>query len=126
VPPASIPDWLALVGDSADGYPGLPGWGPRSAATVLARYGHLEQIPRRAAEWDVSVRGAERLATTLAEHQDRALLFRELAMLRADVPIGTDVDALRWTGPRAEFEAWAARLAAPSLLERAVQLALTR
>jgi 5'-3' exonuclease len=126
VPPASIPDWLALVGDSADGFPGLPGWGPRSAATVLARYRHLEDIPRRAADWDVSVRGAERLATTLAEHAERALLFRELATLRVDVPLGTDVDALRWTGPRAEFEAWAARLAAPSLLERAARLALTR
>ena len=126
VPPASIPDWLALVGDSADGYPGLPGWGPRSAATVLARYRHLEHIPRRATEWDVSVRGAERLASTLAEHSERAHLFRELARLRADVPIGTDVDALRWTGPRPEFEAWAARLAAPSLHERAVRLAGTR
>jgi len=126
VPPTSIPDWLALVGDSADGYPGLPGWGPRSAATVLARYRHLEHIPRRAAEWDVPVRGAERLATTLAEQTERAFLFRELATLRADAPLGTDVDALRWTGPRTEFEAWAARLAAPSLLERAARLAVTR
>jgi 5'-3' exonuclease len=126
VPPASIPDWLALVGDSADGYPGLPGWGPRSAATVLARYRHLEHVPRRAADWDVSVRGAERLATTLAENAERALLFRELATLRADVPLGTDVDALRWTGPAAEFEAWAARLAAPSLLERAARLGAAR
>jgi 5'-3' exonuclease len=126
VPPSSIPDWLALVGDSADGYPGLPGWGARSAAIVLARYQHLEHIPRRAAEWDVSVRGAERLATTLAEQAERALLFRELAMLRGDVPLGTDVDALRWSGPRADFTAWAERLAAPSLLDRATRLALTR
>src|SRR5258706_12091254 len=90
VPPASIPDWLSLVGDSADGYPGLPGWGTRSAATVLARYHHLEHIPKLAAEWDVSVRGALRLATTLAEQRERALLFRELATLRTDVPLGVD------------------------------------
>ena len=82
VSPESIPDWLALVGDSADGYPGLPGWGKTSAATVLARYLHLERIPMRADEWDVSVRGAARLAATLAEQRDRALLFRELATLR--------------------------------------------
>ncbi|MGH7311362.1 MAG: 5'-3' exonuclease, partial [Candidatus Rokuibacteriota bacterium] len=100
VPPASIPDWLALVGDSVDGYPGLPGWGPRSAATVLARYEHLEHIPRQAAAWDVSVRGAPRLAATLGEQRERALLFRELATLRADAPIAADVNALRWTGPR--------------------------
>jgi 5'-3' exonuclease len=123
VSPASIPDWLALVGDSADGYPGLPGWGARSAATVLARYAHLEQIPPRAAEWQVSVRGADRLAATLTEQRDRALLFRELATLRGDAPIGVDVDALRWRGPRAEFAAWVARLADPSLQERVYRLA---
>src|SRR6059036_2824819 len=95
VPPTSIPDWLALVGDSADGYPGLPGWGEKSAATVLARYRHLEHIPKVAAEWDVPVRGAKRLATTLTERRERAVLFRELATLRADAPIGADVDALR-------------------------------
>ncbi|HET7341738.1 MAG TPA: 5'-3' exonuclease H3TH domain-containing protein, partial [Methylomirabilota bacterium] len=81
VPPVSIPDWLALVGDSADGYPGLPGWGARSAAAVLARYGHLERVPKTALEWDVAVRGALRLASTLAEQRERALLFRELATL---------------------------------------------
>ena len=126
VAPASIPDWLALVGDSADGYPGLPGWGARSAATVLARYRHLEHIPKPATEWDVSVRGALRLATTLAEQRERALLFRELATLRTDAPIGVDVDALRWTGPRAEFAAWSARLGTPALHERAVALAAAR
>jgi 5'-3' exonuclease len=126
VPPASIPDWLALVGDSADGYPGLPGWGPRSAATVLARYRHLEHIPQLATQWDVSVRGSQRLALTLTEHGERALLFRELATLRADAPLGSDVDALRWTGPRADFEAWSTRLGAPSLFERASRLASAR
>ena len=126
VPPASIPDWLALVGDSADGYPGLPGWGARSAATVLARYHHLERIPRLAAEWDVSVRGSRRLATTLTEQRERALLFRELATLRADAPIGAGVDALRWTGPRADFAAWSERLGTPALHERASRLAAAR
>ena len=124
--PASIPDWLALVGDSADGFPGLPGWGAASAAAVLARYGHLERIPEQAAEWDVPVRGAARLAATLAEQRERARLFRMLATLRADAPIGVDVDALRWTGPRAGFAAWAERLGTPALHERAARLAAAR
>jgi 5'-3' exonuclease len=130
VPPASIPDWLALVGDSADGFPGLPGWGATSAATVLARYGHLEQIPERAADWDMAVRGAvrgaPRLAATLAEQGERARLFRTLATLRADAPIGTGVDGLRWVGPHPGFAAWAGRLGAPALHERATSLAATR
>src|SRR3989442_5026619 len=126
VPPTSIPDWLSLVGDSADGYPGLPGWGEKSAATVLARYQRLEQIPKLATEWDVSVRGAMRLATTLTEQWERALLFRELATLRADAPVAADVDALRWTGPRSDFAAWAARLGTPTLPERAPSLAAAR
>jgi 5'-3' exonuclease len=126
VAPASIPDWLALVGDSADGFPGLPGWGAKSAATVLARYPHLEQIPRRAEQWDVPMRGTVRLATTLIEQWERALLFRRLATLRADAPIGADVNALRWTGPRADFAEWAERLGAPLLRERAAKLADAR
>jgi 5'-3' exonuclease len=126
VPPASIPDWLALVGDSADGYPGLPGWGAVSAATILACYRHLEHVPRLAAEWAVSVRGALRLATTLAEQRERALLFRELATLRTDAPIGADVDALRWTGPRPDFAVWAERLGSPALYERAVTAVSSR
>ncbi len=126
VPPTSIPDWLALVGDSADGYPGLPGWGEKSAAAVLARYQHLEHIPKLATEWDVSVRGAARLAATLTEQRARALLFRELATLRSDAPIGADVDALRWTGPRADFTAWSERLGTTVLHERASTLAAAR
>jgi 5'-3' exonuclease len=126
VPPASIPDWLALVGDAADGFPGLPGWGAASAAVVLARYGHLERIPERAAEWDVAVRGAARLAATLVEQRERARLFRTLATLRVDAPIGVDVDGLRWRGPRPDFAAWAARLGTPALHERAARLAATR
>jgi len=126
VAPESIPDWLALVGDKADGFPGLPGWGARSAATVLARYRHLEDIPKQTAQWDVAMRGTERLAATLAEQWERALLFRRLATLRADAPIGVDVDALRWKGPRAEFADWARRFGAPALHERAVKLASER
>jgi 5'-3' exonuclease len=126
VPPASIPDWLALVGDAADGYPGLPGWGAASAAAVLARYGHLEQIPATAAGWDVPVRGAARLGATLVEQRERARLFRTLATLRPDAPIGVDVDGLRWSGPRPDFAAWAGRLGTPALHERAARLAATR
>jgi 5'-3' exonuclease len=126
VPPASIPDWLALVGDSADGYPGLPGWGARSAATVLARYQHIEHVPKLATEWDVAVRGAERLAATLTVQRDRALLFRTLATLREDAPVDADVDALRWMGPHAEFAAWSERLGRPALQERATLLADAR
>jgi 5'-3' exonuclease len=124
--PASIPDWLALVGDSADGYPGLPGWGAKSASAVLARYERLERIPARAAEWDVSLRGAEKLAAVLTEQRERAELFRTLARLRVDAPIGVDVDGLRWLGPRADFAAWSTRLGAPALHERATALAATR
>jgi 5'-3' exonuclease len=126
VGPASIPDWLALVGDSADGYPGVPGWGRASAAAVLARYGHLEAIPERATDWDVAVRGAARLAAALAAERDRARLFRTLATLRADAPIRADVDALEWAGPRAGFADWAERLGAPVLQERAARLAAAR
>jgi 5'-3' exonuclease len=126
VGPASIPDWLALVGDAADGYPGLPGWGAASAGAVLARYERLEAIPESAAAWEVSVRGAARLAATLAEQRERALLFRTLATLRVDAPIGAGVDGLSWRGPRPELGAWAARLGAPALQERAVRLAAAR
>ncbi|HEX5465572.1 MAG TPA: 5'-3' exonuclease H3TH domain-containing protein [Candidatus Limnocylindrales bacterium] len=119
VDPASIPDYLALVGDSADGFPGLPGWGAKSAAAVLARYGHLEAIPERASAWDVAVRGAPSLAQALREGRELAFLFRELALLRADAPVGETLDELRWRGvPRAPFEALAAELGAPHLLSR--------
>ena len=98
VSPASIPDWLALVGDAADGYPGLPGWGAKSAATVLARWTHLEAIPSDPARWEVSPRGAERLAVTLSDHGEEALLFRRLATLRRDVPLTQTLEDLRWRG----------------------------
>jgi len=110
VPPSSIPDWLALVGDAADGYPGLPGWGAKSAAAVLARYRSLEAIPREAAAWQVAggLRNAAGLAATLAEQWDAALLYRELARLRTDAPIPeTDPDELRWRGtPRERWHAF--------------------
>jgi 5'-3' exonuclease len=120
VRPASIPDYLALVGDSADGYPGLPGWGSRSAAAVLARYPHLEAIPDSVSAWDLSLRGGASLARTLKERRAEALLYRELATLRADAPIPQqDPDELRWRGvDQPAFEALAAQLRAPRLLER--------
>ena len=110
VPPASIPDYLALVGDTADGYPGLPGWGARSAAKVLARWGHLDVIPDDPRTWDVDVRGAGALAATLKAQRAEALLFRELATLRLDVPVFASVDELRWQGPTVEVDALRDRL----------------
>jgi 5'-3' exonuclease len=110
VMPASIPDYLALVGDDADGYPGLPGWGAKSAAAVLARFTQLEHIPADYREWHVNASSPARLADTLARDRDLAFLFRTLATLRTDVPVFTDVDELRWTGPRPEFAAIARRL----------------
>ncbi len=102
VPPDSIPDYLALVGDSSDGFPGLPGWGAKSAATVLARYGYLEGIPPDPADWEVKVRGAARLAEVLATGREEALLFRKLATLRRDAPITDSVANLAWQGPSRE------------------------
>src|SRR5712691_12984343 len=98
VSPVSIPDWLALVGDSADGFPGLPGWGAKSAAAMLARYGHLDQIPDDASAWDVEVRGGAKLATTLAAARPVATLFLDLATLRTNADVGT-VDEWEWRGP---------------------------
>jgi len=99
VGPASIPDWLALVGDDADGIPGIHRWGAKSAAVVLARYAHIEAIPDDAARWDVTVRGGEALAGSLRERRDEAMLYRVLATLRRDVPLPEVLAALRWTGP---------------------------
>ena len=96
--PESIPDYLALVGDAADGFPGLPGWGAKSTAAVLARYRHLETIPADPREWTVNVAGAGRLAQTLQRDRERALLFRDLATLRSDIPLFDNVDTLRWNG----------------------------
>jgi 5'-3' exonuclease len=103
VPPVSIPDYLALVGDAADGYPGLPGWGPKSSAAVLARFAHLESIPADWRDWHVNASNAGSLAATLSRERDRALLFRTLATLRTDIPLFDDVDQLRWNGPTPAF-----------------------
>jgi len=100
VPPASIPDWLALVGDSSDGYPGIARWGAKSAAAVLARYGHLEAIPDHERDWGLVVRGASTLAMSLRDHRDEAYLYRQLATLRTDAPIAETLDDLRWRGAR--------------------------
>ena len=120
VPPASIPDYLALVGDSADGIPGIPRWGARTTATVLTRYGSIGAIPLDAGEWDISVRGAGGLATGLAERMDDALLYRDLATLRLDVPLPeTDPDRLRWKGVRQpDLEEFCQSLGLESLLDR--------
>ena len=109
VSPASIPDYLALVGDSADGYPGLLGWGAKSTAAVLAKFGHIESIPADWREWHVNASNASALSRTLSENRDQALLFRTLATLRTDIPLFDDVDQLRWDGPSQGFEALAAR-----------------
>jgi 5'-3' exonuclease len=109
VPPASIPDYLALVGDVADGYPGLPGWGAKSSAAVLAKFGHIESIPADWREWHVNAANASSLAATLSRERDRALLFRTLATLRIDIPLFGDVDQLRWNGPTPGLDAIAAR-----------------
>ena len=110
VPPASIPDYLALVGDDSDGYPGLEGWGAISTAAVLAKYGHIESIPADWKEWRVNASRAPALAATLTRDRDRALLFRTLATLRTDIALFDDVDELRWTGPTSAFQPLAARL----------------
>jgi 5'-3' exonuclease len=122
VSPASIPDWLALVGDSADGFPGVPRWGAKSAAAVLARYGHLEAIPGDPADWEAAPRGARRLARELQEQREEALLFRRLATLRTDAPVFATVDELEWTGPTARFADRCAALGVPELARRAARL----
>jgi 5'-3' exonuclease len=121
----SIPDWLALVGDSADGFPGLPGFGAKSAAALLARYQHLEDIPSDAADWDVPVRGAAKLAATLASQRPDADLFKVLATLRTDAEVGT-VDDWRWTGPTEDFTEWCERFGWPWLAYDAAALAAAR
>ena len=120
VAPASIPDWLALVGDAADGFPGLPGWGAKSAAAVLARFGSLEAIPANPASWKLPVRGAEVLAATLRERMPEVLLYRTLARLRSDAPIPQRAPAeLAWLGtPRAGWEAFCDELGLDRLRSR--------
>ena len=118
VPPASIPDYLALVGDSADGYPGVSGWGAKSTSTVLSRYGHIESIPPDHLEWGLTPGRALRLAENLKAHQDEAILFRRLATLRLDVPIKENLRDLEWRGARPELREICQELGAKTLPER--------
>jgi 5'-3' exonuclease len=123
VGPESITDYLGLVGDSADGFPGLPGWGAKSASAVLARYGHIENIPAAAGQWDVpGLRGAAKLSATLQAQFEDALLFRQIATIETNVDVGT-VDDWRWTGPTAGFDAVAEEIGAPELAAYARRLA---
>jgi 5'-3' exonuclease len=122
VPPASIPDWLALVGDTADGFPGVAGWGAKSAAAVLAVYGHLEAIPASTGKWDVpGLRGAAKLSVNLQANLADAVLFRRLATLETDIDVGT-VDDWAWSGPTPDFTRVCGELGAPQLAERARKL----
>jgi len=119
VKPQSIPDYLAVVGDSADGFPGLPGWGAKAAALTLSQYPHLENIPKDWREWNPSIRRARPLAESLFNAWDDAVLFRTLATLRLDVPVFETVGDLRWQGPKSNFEEFCVRLKSPDLLRRA-------
>jgi 5'-3' exonuclease len=122
VPPHSIPDYLAVVGDSADGYPGVRGWGEKAAAAVLSRYPRLEDIPKDWREWDPSITGARRLGASLAESWDNALLFRTLATLRLDAPVFDTFEDVRWKGPAACFETCCQTMGSPELFRRAASL----
>ena len=126
VSPPSVPDWLALVGDSSDGFPGVKGFGAATASAVLARYHHLEAIPRLGHRWEVDVRGAQSLAASLRQQWDLALLFRELATLRVDRSLMASVEELRWAGPGPRFAGACERLQAPGLAPRAEALAARR
>ena len=123
VPPASIPDYLGLVGDSADGFPGLPGWGAKSAATLLARYGHITAIPFDVSEWDVPVRGASKLAAALRDGFEDALLYRRIATVELGAPVSATVDEMEWRGPGPGLDDRCAQLDAPRLAARARELA---
>jgi 5'-3' exonuclease len=120
VKPQSIPDYLAVLGDSADGFPGIPGWGEKAAAATLSRYRHLENIPRNWQEWHPSIGNARRLATSLFNSWDDALLFRKLATLRLDAPVSESVDDLRWKEPRPSFEEQCRVMGSADLFPRAI------
>ena len=122
VPPASIPDYLGVVGDSADGFPGLAGWGAKSAAAVLSRYGHIDEVPADVADWEVDVRGAAKLALTLRENLADALLFRRIATVDIDAPVSASVDEMVWTGPVDGFDERCAELGAERVARRAHDL----
>jgi|TARA_Y100000817_G_scaffold40662_1_gene27697 5'-3' exonuclease len=123
VRPESIPDYLGLMGDTADGFPGLQGWGAKSSSSVLAVYNHIEHIPEDPEKWEVSVRGAKKLAATLNENQSLALLFRQIATLSYDAPTFGSIDELHWEGPGSDFVQIAEKLDSTRLIERAERLA---
>jgi len=126
VSPESIPDYLGLVGDTADGFPGLAGWGAKSAAAVLSRYMHLEAIPEDPADWEIKVRGAAKLAATLVEHRDDAELFRRIATVALDAPVSGSVDDLEWLGPIDGFDQMCDTIGAGRIAERAHRLSAER
>ncbi|MBK5109708.1 MAG: hypothetical protein JJE12_16350, partial [Anaerolineales bacterium] len=118
VAPASIPDWLALVGDSADGIPGIPAWGAKSSAVLLSKYGHIEAIPEDISEWEMTPGRARRLAENLAEHVEQAQLYRQLTTLRTDVPLEEGVADLEWQGAREELKPFCEELGVNDIPER--------
>lgn len=118
VPPTSIPDWLALVGDSADGIPGIPGWGAKSATELLFRYQHFEAIPDDTSQWNMSAGRARRLAENLAAHREQARLYRRLTTLRTDVPLSESVEDLEWRGAQEELKELCSQIGAAEILDR--------
>ncbi len=118
VGPSSIPDYLALVGDAADGIPGVPGWGAKSSGTVLSKYQHIEDIPAKLEDWEIKVRGAKRLHENLSNHREEAFLYRRLATLRSDVPLTEQPDELKWVGPRENFAKFCQSLGTANLLDQ--------
>ena len=126
VTPASIPDYLALVGDAADGFPGLSGWGQKSSATVLSYYGSIEMIPDEVVEWEVEVRAAGTLAATLASQRSQAMLFKEIATVRTDAPVAATVDALEWSAPNSDFERFCSEHGLEALLSRTQKMITDR
>lgn len=122
VPPELIPDYLGVVGDSADGFPGLAGWGAKSAAKILSHFGRIDEVPFDAAEWDIDVRGAAKLALTLSEHFEEALLFRRIATVDLDAPVSATVDEMLWAGPQAGFDQRCSAVGAERTAERAHRL----
>jgi 5'-3' exonuclease len=122
VRPESIPDYLAVVGDSADGFPGLPGWGPKAASSTFSQFPHLEDVPKDWRKWHPSIRGAQRLSTVLFEQWNDALLYRTLATLQVDVPVFESVDELQWKGPPPEFERYCEHMQASALYTRAMAI----
>ena len=119
VPPELIPDYLGVVGDSADGFPGLTGWGAKSAAKILSRFGHIDEVPLDVTEWDIDLRGGAKLALTLSEHFEEALLFRRIATVDLDAPVSATVDEMLWAGPQTGFDECCSAIGAERIAERA-------